>query len=25
GALEAEGYERDPVVIEELRVRFKSK
>jgi hypothetical protein len=24
-ALEAEGYERDPVVIEALRVRFKSK
>jgi hypothetical protein len=24
-ALEAEGYERDPVVVEELRVRFKSK
>jgi hypothetical protein len=25
GALAAEGYERDPVVIEELRIRFKSK
>jgi hypothetical protein len=25
GALAAEGYERDPVVVEELRVRFKSK
>jgi hypothetical protein len=24
-ALEAEGYERDPVVIEALKVRFKSK
>ena len=24
-ALAAEGYERDPVLIEELRVRFKSK
>jgi hypothetical protein len=24
-ALEAEGYERDPAVIEELKVRFKSK
>ena len=24
-ALEAEGYERDPAVVEELRVRFKSK
>ena len=25
GALEGEGYERDPVLVEELRVRFKSK
>jgi hypothetical protein len=25
GALAAEGYERDPIVVEELRVRFKSK
>jgi hypothetical protein len=25
GALAAEGYERDPLFIEELRVRFKSK
>jgi hypothetical protein len=24
GALAAEGYERDPVVLEELRIRFKS-
>ena len=24
-ALAAEGYERDPAVVEELRVRFKSK
>ena len=24
-ALEAEGYERDPVVVEALKVRFKSK
>jgi hypothetical protein len=25
GALAAEGYERDPIVVEELRIRFKSK
>lgn len=25
GALQAEGYERDPALVEELRVRFKSK
>jgi hypothetical protein len=25
GALAAEGYEREPAVVEELRVRFKSK
>jgi hypothetical protein len=24
-ALEAEGYERDPVLVEELKIRFKSK
>jgi hypothetical protein len=24
GALAAEGYERDPIVVEELRLRFKS-
>lgn len=25
GALQAEGYERDPALVEELRVRFRSK